>query len=452
MKKFAALVFIIFSFIWISSYAKVPAHLIAQGETTISPMLKQAMPAVVNIVSQGELPIPNDPFLQRQLKRMSKFRKLPNTHFASVGSGVIVNAKKGLIVTNAHVVDLSKIIIVTLSDGRRFPAKKLGSDDSLDVALIQIDAKHLTALPFGNSDQLKVGDFVAAIGSPFGLNQSVTSGIISALHRSNLGIEGLENFIQTDAPINMGNSGGALVNMKGQLIGINTALLSSQGGGNIGIGFAIPSNMVKNIMLQLDKYGKVHRGLIGVLVQTLTPELANADNLHGKKGAIISYVLPHSPAEKAGLKIGDIITSINKTSVDSSEDVHNFVGLLRIGDKVHLTILRNGKTEQITCKTADPKYNKINAIMAEPYLYGIKMREITEQTPDHGYVQGIQILHIKAYSAAQSAGLIKGDIIISANHHPIKTIRELKKLAKPNKDGLLLNVLRQKGAVFIVIR
>ncbi|MBU1628554.1 MAG: trypsin-like peptidase domain-containing protein, partial [Gammaproteobacteria bacterium] len=236
-----------------------------QQKPSLSHMLKQALPGVVNIVSQGELPIPNDPFLRRELEQQQHGASVEqNKHFVSVGSGVIIDAEHGLIITNAHVVNLARNITVTLNDGRHFQAKKIGEDDTTDIAVLQINATDLTSIPFGDSNKLVVGDFVAAIGSPLGLKQSVTSGIVSALHRSDLGIEGLENFIQTDAPINMGNSGGALMNMDGQLVGINTALLSGSGG-NIGIGFAIPSNMAKSVVAQILEFGKVQRGLMGVL-------------------------------------------------------------------------------------------------------------------------------------------------------------------------------------------
>jgi len=439
-------------FSFMTAYATVPPTVLSQNNTSIAPMLKKAMPAVVNIISQGELSLTNDPFLKRQIEQYKKYHKLPNDNkFASAGSGVIVDAKQGLIVTNAHVVIQAKTITVTLNDGRHFQAKKIGTDDSVDIALIQIPAKNLTALPLSDSNQVKVGDFAAAIGSPLGLSQSVTSGIVSGLHRSNLGIESFENFIQTDAPINMGNSGGALVNMHGQLIGINTALISASGG-NIGIGFAIPSNMVNNIVEQLLKFGKVRRGLMGILVQTLTPDLAQALKIPNTKGALISQVVPYSPAQQAGLKVGDIITSINKTTIDSNSEVQNMVGLMRIGDTVNLTVLRQGKLLSFSIKTADPKTSEISGRLTNPYLFGVKMQNIAEWDPSHGYVTGIKVLAVNDYSPARTSGLKAGDIIVSANQKPVQSVNQLIKLANSSKDGLLLNIIQKMGAAFIVIK
>lgn len=437
-------------FLCSSLFATVPPAVLSQSNT-IAPMLKNVMPAVVNIVTQGELPFPNDPFLRHQLKEMNQGKMPKDNRFASVGSGVILDAQRGLIVTNAHVVSLAKFILVTLNDGRHYPAKKIGADNSTDIAVIQIAANHLSTIPLGDPNRLKVGDFVAAVGSPFGLNQTVTSGIVSGLHRSDLGIEGLENFIQTDAPINMGNSGGALVNMQGELVGINTALISNNGG-NIGIGFAIPSNMVKSIVQQLLKFGKVHRGLMGILVQTLTPDLAEAFKMPGTKGAIVSQVLPFSPADAAGIKVGDIITSINNEVVDSNDDVHNIVGLVRIGESIDLDLLRDGKSLRFTIKTGNPKASEIKRRSNDPYLYGVRLREVSEWLPNQGNIKGIKIINLEDYSPASLSGLIPGDIITSANHEPVFSIEQLEKVAHQSKNGLLLNIIRDQGAGFIVIK
>lgn len=413
-------------------------------------MLQNAMPAVVNIVCQGEFSFITDPFLRRELERMRGSRLPEKRHFTSVGSGVIIDAKQGLIVTNAHVIDQSKTITITLNDGRRYEAETVGTDDVSDIAVLQIHADHLTAIPFANSNDVEVGDFVAAIGSPFGLDQTVTSGIVSGLHRTGLGIESVENFIQTDAPINMGNSGGALVNIQGQLVGINTALLSSNGG-NIGIGFAIPANMVKSIIQQIILYGKVHRGLMGVLVQTLTPDLADAFNIPHTKGAIIAQIMPNSPAEKAGLKTGDIITYLNQQRIQTSGDVHNTISLVRAGQSVNLRILRNNKTMDFSFKTADPVSTE--QLYTSPYLNGISMKNTGEQSPKHGYVEGVKISDVDPYSVAWIAGLRPGDIVVSANQQPVKNIKELEKIAeKPSKTGLLLNIFRGEGAGFVVIK
>jgi len=386
------------------------------------------------------------------LQQHKIYSLLDNKHFVSFGSGVIIDAKKGLIVTNAHVVDLDKKITVTLSDGRHFEAKKLGADNKTDIALIQIQAENLTEIPYGDSNQLNIGDFVVTIGSPFGLDQSVTSGVVSALHRSELGIEGYENFIQTDAPINVGNSGGALVNLKGQLIGINTALLS-QDGGNIGIGFAIPSNMVKTIVAQILKYGKVYRGLMGVMVQNLTPDLADAFGTPDKKGALVSQIIPGSPAQQAGINVGDIITSINDTPTTSSVDVHNIIGLLRVGEEAKIVLSRHGTIHTFAIKTIDPeKFSELEQKAVKPFLHGVQLENIEEQNPFHGYFHGVRVLAVDEYSAAFHGGLRPNDIIVSANHKPITKIQELNEVIKENKDKLLLYVLRGKNTMFVVIK
>jgi S1-C subfamily serine protease len=351
-------------------------------------------------------------------------------------------------------VSLAKTIIITLADGRRFPVKRVGVDNDSDVALLQIpSAPNLTALPFADSSKLQVGDFVAALGSPLGLNQTVTSGIVSALHRSNLGIEGIENFIQTDASINMGNSGGPLINTRGEIVGINTALFSNTGG-NIGIGFAIPANMVQNIVQQVLKFGKVRHGLMGVLVQTLSPDLVMAMRLpEGQKGAVIAEIVPYTPAATSGLQIGDIITSINGQKIQSNEDVRNIVGLARTNDKIHLVALREGKPLPFEVVTQSSARNMMQQQMNNPYFFGTELKVASVYRPPLGEIEGIQITKIDPYSAAMVAGLAPGDIIISVNKVPVKTIHDLIAAAKLDpQHGLLLQVIHQKGTDFVVLR
>ena len=314
------------------------------GETpSLAPMLEKVMPAVVNVATEGKVRMGRNPLLDDPLFR--HFFDVPDEprerKTQSLGSGVIVDAGRGLIITNAHVVANAEHIAVKLRNGRKLDAKRVGVDAETDVAVIQVPAEGLTALGFGDSDGLKVGDFVVAIGNPFGLDQTVTSGIVSALGRSGLGIEGYEEFIQTDASINPGNSGGALVDLQGRLIGINTAIFS-QSGGSIGIGFAIPINAARQVMEQLAQHGEVKRGQLGVQLQDLDPDLAEAFDLNQQEGAVVVNVVEGSPAAKAGLKAGDVVVAVNGRPVRNASDLRNRVGLLRIGDKVTLEVLRKG--------------------------------------------------------------------------------------------------------------
>lgn len=410
------------------------------AENTIAPMLKKITPAVVNIAAQGEMPAPNMPAGATR-------------EFASLGSGVIVDAAKGYVITNNHVIEKAKTITVTLSDGRNFKAKLIGTDPNTDIAVLQIPAEKLTAMPTGNSDKLQVGDFVAAIGNPFGLNQTVTSGIVSALERGSLGIEGpqgLENFIQTDASINPGNSGGALVNLKGELIGINTAILTPEGG-NIGIGFAIPINMAKTIMTQLIEYGSVKRGLMGVIVQDLTPDLAKGFDAVGIKGAVITQISPNSPAQKAGLLPGDIIETVNGETMDTASAVRNSVGLLRVGAKIDMDVLRKGKKIAVNVVTADPDKYMETAQTQDPFLFGLALRDFDAQMPAQGHILGVQITYVSKSSVAWRKGLIPGDVIMSANQIPVKSIHELQDIASKSSKSLLLNIARGNGALFVAL-
>lgn len=319
-------------------------------------MLKKVIPGVVNIstrtrIRYEENPLFRDPFFRQ-------FFDIPNMPMEqeqqSLGSGVVVDAVKGYIVTNHHVVKNADRITVTLQDGQNVEAKLVGSDENTDIALIKIKNGHLVELPKGNSDLLQVGDIVVAIGSPFGLGQTVTSGIVSALGRSSLGIEGYEDFIQTDASINPGNSGGALVNLQGELIGINTAIVGPSGG-NVGIGFAIPINLADQIITQIIQYGIIKRGQLGIQMQDLTPDLARAFDIEQQHGAVIAGIIPTSPADKAGLKRGDIVIAVNGQKVDSATRLRNHIALMQVGDLVSLDILRDGKEiDNIQARIAKP--------------------------------------------------------------------------------------------------
>jgi Do/DeqQ family serine protease len=337
--------------------AGAPLPVLASGgAATIAPMLKEITPGVVNIAVQGRVkeqnPLLQDPFFRRFFNLQPGQQGVTERETQATGSGVIVDAREGYVLTNAHVVENETRIEVTTKDNRRMEAKLIGRDEETDIAVLKIRAENLTAVPMGNSDQLQVGDFVVAIGNPFGLGQTVTSGIVSALGRSGLGIEGYEDFIQTDASINPGNSGGALVNFSGQLIGINTAILAP-GGGNIGIGFAVPINMARRVMDELIKYGVVKRGRIGVVIQDLTPDLAQAMNTKHNVGAVIAHVEPGSPAERGGLKSGDLVVAVDGTPVKSGTQLRNMIGLSPIGAGVKLTVDRKGTESTLDVKVEE---------------------------------------------------------------------------------------------------
>ncbi len=438
-----------------SAWAEIPPVIDGKTVTSIAPMLKTVMPTIVNVSVLGEIPAVQNPFADEDDSN-PKLSKGPR-EFAALGSGVIIDAQKGYIVTNAHVIKDAKTITVTLKNGQQYKAKVIGSDPASDVAVLQIKAPELQALTFANSNNVQVGDFVIAIGNPFGLNQSVTSGIVSALQRTGLGIEGYEDFIQTDAPINPGNSGGALVNFNGQLVGINTAILAPDGA-NIGIGFAIPSDMVKSVVTQLIKYGSVHRGLMGIMVQSITPTLATAFNLPNSQGAVVTMVTPFSPAAKAGVKVGDIIEKVNGSNVRDAAQITNIVGLTRVGSDITLTLLRDNKPVDITVKTATSKEYQALSRQENPFFFGINLRDFAQLNAIHGAVRGVQVVALVQDSPAAQAmpvGLRPGDVIIAANGQTVTDVAQLQTIANQATSAhknLLLNVLRGTGALFLVIR
>jgi len=426
----------------------------SQGQTlpTLAPMLEKALPAVVNIATSGKVqlqqnPLMNDPFFRHffDVPQQPRERKTQ-----SLGSGVIVDAEMGYIITNNHVIDKADEIDVTLSDGRNFKARLIGTDPETDVAIIQIKARKLTALSISNSDHLRVGDFAVAIGNPFGLGQTVTSGIVSALGRSGLGIEGYEDFIQTDASINPGNSGGALVNLQGQLIGINTAIFS-RSGGNIGIGFAIPINMARDVMQQLVEYGHVKRGRIGAQAQDINPDLAQAFNLpNGTGGAVITEVARGSAAAKAGLRSGDIVLKINGKAIKDSSDLRNLIGLLRIGKRVAMTVLRDGQQHELVATVQTPVSGEKQGKALHPKLNGAQFGNIQEGSRLYGHIQGVLVVKVDRSSPAAHAGLRKGDVIISANRKKIKNLKQFK-FAINGSRKVLLNIRRGNAALFLYL-
>jgi len=429
--------------------ATLPTSVDGQALPTLAPMLERTTPAVVNISTTGKVVV-RDPFFDDPFFR--RFFDVPERHrerrTIGLGSGVILDADNGYIVTNSHVIDKAENIVVTLEDGEKFTAEVVGKDPGADIAIIKIEAKRLTEIQLGNSDDLRQGDFVVAVGNPFGLGQTVTSGIVSALGRSGLGIESYEDFIQTDASINPGNSGGALVNLRGELVGINTAIYGPTGG-NIGIGFAIPVNMVKLITEQLIEHGEVKRGRLGFTAQNLTPELAEAFGTSRNKGVVVARVESKSPAEKAGIKVGDVIVAVNGNEVESSAQVRNEIGLLRIGTQVSIEVLRNGKSKLVKASIEEQVSNKISGKSLSPKLEGADFSETLENTSS-GTTAGIEVVSVNGRAGA--AGLRKGDVIISVNKQRVKTFREMKAAIKKNPKALLLNIQRDARGLFILIQ
>jgi Do/DeqQ family serine protease len=433
-------------------FAAMPAYVDDGPLPSLAPMIEKTRPAVVNIATHGSVDIQNHPLLNDPIFRrfFKGFENMPQRkEVKSLGSGVIIDADAGYIVTNHHVVDGADEIAVTLQDGQQLEAKVVGSDPEADVAILKVehDDIELTHIPFADSSKLRVGDFAVAIGNPFGLGQTVTSGIISALGRTGLGIEGYEDFIQTDASINPGNSGGALVNLRGELIGINTAILASGGAGNVGIGFAIPINMVRELADQLIEYGEVRRGMLGVIMQNLTPELARAFGLDMYQGVVISQVVEDSAASKAGLQAGDVVSEINGINVKSASAMRNMVGLMRVGAKMDITVIREGEEKQLVAYIEDEieqalAGEKVNAKLAGAVI----------ESHEEGNSKFLVISDVSRGSAAWNARLRKGDLILSVNRAPVKSLADIRKMVKPGDEQILFNVQRGQTALFILIQ
>lgn len=429
---------------WLSASLALAQPPVGEGQS-LAPMLEQVTPGVVNVATRGKAPTEN-PLLDDPLFR--RFFDLPETpevpQVQNVGSGVVVDAETGHILTNVHVIVDAEDILVTLRDGTRLEAELVGADPESDVALLKVEAENLVALPIGDSDKLQVGDYVVAIGNPFGLGQTVTSGIVSALGRTGLGLEGFEDFIQTDASINPGNSGGALVTLEGELVGINTAILSPAGG-NIGIGFAIPINMANVIMQQLVEHGEVRRGRIGIFIQDLTPELSRALGLERGQGVVIAQVEPGSPADKAGLQQGDVVIEAGGEPVSSAQSLRTAVGLMDVGRTITLRIDREGETQEVEVQVSEPEQTA-EAGQAGQLLRGVTLGE-------RAGAPGLVVENIERSSPALRAGLQPEDVIVSVNRRPVQTIEEFRRHLADHPPGqpLLLNVQREGGALFLVI-
>lgn len=451
--RFAALLCLLALCIAGTAQATIPSSMLDQDNPSLAPMLDEVMPAVVNVVVKTKVerrnPLFENPFFRR-------FFDMPFDHGQpqygkAVGSGVIINAGKGYIVTNNHVVENAQSITVRLSDDREFKAELIGRAPASDLAVLQIDADNLSEINVANSDKLQVGDFVIAIGNPFGLTQTVTSGIVSGLGRHGLG-DRFENFIQTDASINPGNSGGALVNLNGKLVGINTAILS-RSGGNIGIGFAIPSNLVMKVYHQILEYGGVRRGRLGVVGQNLTNDLAEAFGLDITQGVVVAQVMEDSPADKAGIKARDVIISVDDQDINDFSDLARAVGLRVPGTEIEITLIRDGKkmTVPVTLGSAKKAQDHGPSGQLNPALSGARFGQIPQDHPLYGEVEGVAVLAVRPGSPAARAGLRPGDVITSVNRESVSSVDEFYDLAGSDSGQLLLHIRRGGGALFLLI-
>lgn len=430
------------------SNSAIPFFSTDKGEVpSLAPMLDKATPAIVSISVEG-----TQVSRQRVPEMFKHFfggtdEQVQERPFKGLGSGVIIDAAEGYVVTNNHVVDNADEITVKLTDGREFKAKKLGADEQSDIALLKIQPDALSAIPLANSDDLRVGDFVVAIGNPFGLNQTVTSGIVSALGRSGLNIGGYENFIQTDAAINRGNSGGALVSLRGELVGINTAIFGPNGG-NVGIGFAIPSNMMKSLVDQIIEFGEVRRGLLGIMGQDIDSGLADAMNLDVNQGAFVSEVTPDSAAEKGGIQAGDIIIEIDGRTVVSFQELRAKVASRGAGAELELTVLRKGKREEINVVLSDATKSIVIAKEIHPALEGATLTDGKTKQGNNGVV----ISALEARSPAARIGLQDGDVITGINRKSVDTVTQLRAELDEAKGVIALNIQRGISSLYLVIR
>ncbi|MFS7249159.1 serine endoprotease DegQ [Rahnella rivi] len=428
--------------------AALPMAVQGQPLPSLAPMLEKVLPAVIGVQVSGTQPPSTDvpPEFKFFFGQQDPEPNQGAQPFEGLGSGVIIDAAKGYVLTNNHVVNNADKITVQLNDGREYKAKLIGKDDQSDIAVIQlIDAKNLTQIAMADSDALQVGDFAVAVGNPFGLGQTVTSGIVSALGRSGLNLEGLENFIQTDASINRGNSGGALLNLKGELIGINTAIISSQGG-SVGIGFAIPVNMAKNLSHQLIEFGEVKRGLLGIRGSEMTPELAQAFKLDSQRGAFVNEVLPDSAAAKAGIKSGDVLITLQGKTLSSFAELRAKVGTAGPGVVMQIGLLREGKPMTVSVTLAQSPAVEVSIEKINPALQGVTLSDVDAKTG-----KGVQVDDVKKGTPAEQVGLEKDDVIIGVNREPIDNLAALRKILETKPDLIALSILRKGQNMYLLM-
>jgi len=426
--------------------AALPDSVDGQPLPSLAPLVKKVAPAVVNIrVSQTVHT--RSPYGDEMFRRFFGLPDVPNgsREIASAGSGVIVDAENGYILTNHHVVDGADKIQISLHDDTTLDAEIIGSDAPTDIALIKVDPENLTDLPIGDSDLVEVGDFVIAIGNPFGLGNTVTSGIVSALSRTGISRNGVEDFIQTDASINPGNSGGALVNMRGELVGINSAIIS-RSGGNVGIGFAVPSEIAQSIMRQILDFGEVRRGLLGVTIQTIDKESAMALGTEVDTGALVAEVVPGSAAEEAGLQVDDIIVRVDEKKIDSSRELSNAIGLKGSGEKIDIEFVRNGRNKSVTATLGQQTIARSVGADIHPGLSGAEFASASVASTG-----GIDVTGVEADSPAAQRGLRAGDVIMQVNRRSVQNLQQLRDIAADNQILFLL-VRRGDRALMLQIR
>ncbi|AND70906.1 hypothetical protein ATSB10_34520 [Dyella thiooxydans] len=434
----------------LASRATLPPAVDGQPLPSLAPMLKKVTPAVVNISTKTRVQV-SDPYFSDPLFR--QFFGLPDVPRErteqSLGSGVIVDADKGYILTNNHVVGGADDITVTLQDGRNFKGTLIGTDPDTDIAVVQIHASGLQALPMADSAKLQVGDFVVAVGDPFGLGQTVTSGIVSALGRSGLGGTNYQNFIQTDASINPGNSGGALVNLRGELVGINSMIFSPSGA-SAGIGFAIPTNLSGEVMKQLIAHGRVQRGTLGLQTQDITPRIARLLGVSGTEGAVVTRVAEGSTADAAGIEPGDVITALNGKPLHDSNELRNSEGLLPLGSRVTLELMRDGKEREVGATLAAEKLATLSGARLDPRLVGVDFSDLGQSDRSQG-LAGVRVTEVRPGSLAARSGLQKGDVVIGVGNRRITSVRGLQGLAGVHPRQLALAVADDDGMHYVVI-
>jgi len=450
IRRLAAAALVLLAATPLAGHAAIPTSIDGQPLPSLAPMLEKVTPAVVNISTKTRVQV-RDPFFDDPVfRQFFGLQGSPRSRVEqSLGSGVIVDAAKGYILTNNHVVGGADDITVTLQDGRDFKGKLVGTDPDTDVAVVQIQGTNLQALPMADSSQLRVGDFVVAVGDPFGLGQTVTSGIVSALSRSGLGGSGYQNFIQTDASINPGNSGGALVNLRGELVGINTMILSPSGG-NVGIGFAIPTNLSHDVMQQLVTNGKVNRGNLGVETQDINARIAKVLGLKDNNGAVVTRVTSGSAADSADIQVGDVITALNGKPIRNAQDLRNAEGLMPLGSSVKLTVLRNGSARDVTAKLVPEKLATVDGAKLDARLAGVTFSELSQNLRAQG-VGGVAVGAVRAGSHAAQAGLQAHDIVIGIGNARIPDLRTLQQLAGVNPRQLVLVVSGDEGVRYVDI-